>query len=154
MNKNLIFNSFEKKAFCSFICMMLLSFSNIAHTQSFEKTLKFCTVTSYWLPIIFENAGVTGESICKVSNGSSCYNVKSLGEGICKAGNGSSCYNVKSLGEGVCKAGNGSGCYNVSSLREGLCKVAGICNAESAIDIINSAIKICGTKVLHFGFNQ
>jgi uncharacterized membrane protein len=93
--------------------------------MDFEKQLKFCQNTSLWLPVLFENAGVQGEEICKVSGGSSCYNVTSVGEGICKAGGGSSCYNVTSFGEGVCKANNGSSCYNVQSLTDGLCKAAG-----------------------------
>ena len=59
------------------------------YTMDFEKQLKFCQNTSLWLPVLFENAGVQGEEICKVSGGSSCYNVTSLGEGICKAGKGS-----------------------------------------------------------------
>lgn len=41
-------------------------------------------------------------------------------------------------GEGVCKAGGGSSCYEVSHL--------------SADDLINQVVKICGTKVLHWGF--
>ena len=95
------------------------------HSMDFEKRLNFCHNTSLWLPVLFENSGIPGEEICKVSGGSSCYNVTSLGEGICKAGGGSSCYNVKSLGEGICKAGGGSSCYNVTSLGEGICKAGG-----------------------------
>ena len=124
------------------------------YTMDFEKQLKFFQNTSLWLPVLFENAGVQGEEICKVSGGSSCYNVASLGEGICKAGGGSSCYNVTSFGEGVCKANNGSSCYNVQSLTDGLCKAAGICSVNGALDLINQVIGLCGTKVLHFGFSR
>jgi len=53
--------------------------------MDFEKQLKFCQNTSLWLPVLFENAGIPGEEICKVSGGSSCYNVQSLTEGLCKA---------------------------------------------------------------------
>ncbi len=122
------------------------------YSMDFEKQLKFCQNTSLWLPVLFENAGIPGEEICKVSGGSSCYNVTSLGEGICKAGGGSSCYNVSSFGEGVCKANGGSSCYNVQSLTEGLCKAAGICRVNGALDLINQVLGFCGTKVLHFGF--
>ena len=143
------------------------------HSMDFEKRLNFCHNTSLWLPVLFENSGIPGEEICKVSGGSSCYNVTSLGEGICKAGGGSSCYNVTSLGEGICKAGGGSSCYNVSSfgegvrkanggsscynvqsLTEGLCKAAGICRVSGAVDLINQVMELCGTKVLHFGFSR
>ena len=105
------------------------------YTMDFEKQLKFCQNTSLWLPVLFENAGVQGEEICKVSGGSSCYNVTSFGEGVCKANNGSSCYNVQSLTDGLCKA-------------------AGICSVNGAVDLINQVIGLCGTKVLHFGFSR
>ena len=105
------------------------------YTMDFEKQLKFFQNTSLWLPVLFENAGVQGEEICKVSGGSSCYNVTSFGEGVCKANNGSSCYNVQSLTDGLCKA-------------------AGICSVNGALDLINQVIGLCGTKVLHFGFSR
>ena len=111
----------------------LLTFSNSSLSQTFEQELKFCATSSLWLPVLFENAGVRGEDICKAGGGSSCYNVSSIGEGICKAGGGSSCYNVSSIGEGICKAG-------------------GICNASTAIEIINAVKDVCGKKVLHYGF--
>ena len=119
------------------IVAMLFFFStNIRlSAQEFERQLKFCTVASLWLPVIFENAGVVGEDLCK-------------------AGGGSSCYSVTSLGEGICKAGGGSSCYSVTSLREGICKASGICNfgSGSAIEIINAIVGACGTRVLHYGF--
>jgi uncharacterized membrane protein len=130
----------------------LLTFSNSSLSQTFEQELKFCATSSLWLPVLFENAGVRGEDICKAGGGSSCYNVSSIGEGICKAGGGSSCYNVSSIGEGICKAGGGSSCYNVSSIGEGICKAGGICNASTAIEIINAVKDVCGKKVLHYGF--
>ena len=42
-------------------------------------------MASLWLPVIFENAGVVGEDLCKVSGGSGCYSVTSLREEICNA---------------------------------------------------------------------
>ena len=105
------------------------------YTMDFEKQLKFFQNTSLWLPVLFENAGVQGEEICKVSGGSSCYNVTSFGEGVCKANNGYSCYNVQSLTDGLCKA-------------------AGICSVNGAVDLINQVTGLCGTKVLHFGFSR
>ena len=92
----------------------LLTFSNSSLSQTFEQELKFCATSSLWLPVLFENAGVRGEDICKAGGGSSCYNVSSIGEGICKAG--------------------------------------GICNASTAIEIINAVKDVCGKKVLHYGF--
>jgi len=80
----------------------------------------------------------------------------SLADGICRAGGGSGCYNVTSLGDGICRAGGGSGCYNVTSLRDGICRASGICDfgGGSAIEIINAIIGVCGTRVLHYGFED
>jgi len=105
--------------------------------MSFEKKLEFCKITSLWLPVIFENAGVNGAELCKVSGGSYCTGVTSLGEGICRAG-------------------GGSYFAGVTSLREGICKASGICNfgAGSAIEVINKVFSVCGTKILHYGFSR
>ena len=105
--------------------------------MSFEKKLEFCKITSLWLPVIFENAGVNGGELWKVSGGSYC------------AG-------VTSLGEGICRAGGGSYFAGVTSLREGICKASGICNfgAGSAIEVINKVFSVCGTKILHYGFSR
>ena len=63
--------------------------------QQFERQLNFCATASLWLPVLFENAGVDGADLCKVSGGTSCSFVSSLGEGICKA-------------SGICDFGGGS----------------------------------------------
>jgi hypothetical protein len=122
--------------------------------QQFERQLNFCATASLWLPVLFENAGVDGADLCKVSGGTSCSYVSSLGEGICRAGGGSSCSYVTELGEGVCRAGGGTSCSYVSSLGEGICKASGICDfgGGSAIDIINAVVGMCGTRVLHYGY--
>jgi len=122
--------------------------------QQFERQLNFCATASLWLPVLFENAGVDGADLCKVSGGTSCSFVSSLGEGICRAGGGSSCSFVTELGEGVCRAGGGTSCSFVSSLGEGICKASGICDfgGGSAIDIINAVVGMCGTRVLHYGY--
>jgi hypothetical protein len=93
--------------------------------QQFERQLNFCATASLWLPVLFENAGVDGADLCKVSGGTSCSFVSSLGEGICRAGGGSSCSFVTELGEGVCRAGGGTSCSFVSSLGEGICRAGG-----------------------------
>ena len=122
--------------------------------QQFERQLNFCATASLWLPVLFENAGVDGADLCKVSGGTSCSFVSSLGEGICRAGGGSSCSFVTELGEGVCRAAGGTSCSFVSSLGEGICKASGICDfgGGSAIDIINAVVGMCGTRVLHYGY--
>ena len=123
----------------SLIALLLIINFNVSNSfaMSFEKKLEFCKITSLWLPVIFENAGVNGAELCKVSGGSSCHYVTSIGDGICRAGGGSSC-------------------HYVTSLREGICKASGICNfgGGSAIEVINAVVSVCGTKVLHYGFSR
>ena len=142
----------------SLIALFLIFIFNASNSfaMSFEKKLEFCKITSLWLPVIFENAGVNGAELCKVSGGSYCTGVTSLGEGICRAGGGSYCAGVTLLGEGICRAGGGSYCAGVTSLREGICKASGICNfgGGSAIEVINAVFTVCGTKVLHYGFSR
>ena len=143
--------------------------------MSFEEKLEFCQITSLWLPVLFENAGVSGKDICSVSGGTMCSYVDNIGEGICYAGKGGTmCSYVDNIGEGICYAGKGgtmcsyvnsiaqgicyaskgTNCSYATSIGDELCKIAGICNTKNAIDIINGVIGVCGTKVLHYGFSR
>ena len=58
----------------SLIALLLIIIFNVSNSfaMSFEKKLEFCKITSLWLPVIFENAGVNGAELCKVSGGSYC----------------------------------------------------------------------------------
>lgn len=84
--------------------------------------LRFCHTAQYWVPVLLHSGGVSGEEVCNVSGGTSCFG-SSLGEGICRAGSGSSCFG-STLGEGLCRGGGGAGCLG-SSFGEGLCRGGG-----------------------------
>ena len=159
------------------IALILLFIFNISNSyaMSFEKKFEFCQITSLWLPVLFENAGVSGRDICSISGGSMCSYVDNIGEGICYAGSGGSmCSYVDNIGEGICYAGGGgtmcsyvdsiaqgicyaskgTNCSYANSISDELCKIAGICNTNNIIDIMNGVIGVCGTKVLHYGFSR
>ena len=156
------------------ILLFIFNISN-SYAMSFEKKFEFCQITSLWLPVLFENAGVSGRDICSVSGGTMCSYVDSIGEGICYAGSGGTmCSYVDNIGEGICYAGGGgtmcsyvdsiaqgicyasksTNCSYANSISDELCKIAGICNTNNIIDIINGVIGVCGTKVLHYGFSR
>ena len=159
------------------IAVILLFIFNISNSyaMSFERKFEFCQITSLWLPVLFENAGVSGRDICSVSGGTMCSYVDNIGEGICYAGSGGTmCSYVDNIGEGICYAGGGgtmcsyvdsiaqgicyasksTNCSYANSISDELCKIAGICNTNNIIDIINGVIGVCGTKVLHYGFSR
>ena len=179
------------------IVLILLFIFNISNSyaMSFEKKFEFCQITSLWLPVLFENAGLSGRDICSVSGGTMCSYVDNIGEGICYAGSGGTmCSYVDNIGEGICYAGSGGtmcsyvdnigegicyaggggtmcsyvdsiaqgicyaskgiNCSYAKSISDELCKIAGICNTNNIIDIINGVIGVCGTKVLHYGFSR
>ena len=159
------------------IVLILLFIFNISNSyaMSFEKKFEFCQITSLWLPVLFENAGLSGRDICSVSGGTMCSYVDNIGEGICYAGSGGTmCSYVDNIGEGICYAGGGGtmcsyvdsiaqgicyaskgiNCSYAKSISDELCKIAGICNTNNIIDIINGVIGVCGTKVLHYGFSR
>ena len=159
------------------IVLILLFIFNISNSyaMSFEKKFEFCQITSLWLPVLFENAGLSGRDICSVSGGTMCSYVDNIGEGICYAGGGGTmCSYVDNIGEGICYAGGGGtmcsyvdsiaqgicyaskgiNCSYAKSISDELCKIAGICNTNNIIDIINGVIGVCGTKVLHYGFSR
>ena len=139
------------------IAVILLFIFNISNSyaMSFEKKFEFCQITSLWLPVLFENAGVSGRDICSVSGGTMCSYVDNIGEGICYAGGGGTmCSYVDSIAQGICYASKSTNCSYANSISDELCKIAGICNTNNIIDIINGVIGVCGTKVLHYGFSR
>ena len=142
----------------SLIALLLIIIFNVSNSfaTSFEKKYEFCKLTSLWLPVMFENAGVNGTELCKVSGGRYCSFGVSIGTGICQASGSSYCSGGMSIGEGICRAGGSRYCSIGMSIREGICKAIGICNfgGGSAIEVINAVVKVCGTKVLHFGFSR
>ena len=83
-----------------------------------------------------------------------CSYVNNIGQGICYAGGGTMCSYVDSIAQGICYASKGSNCSYANSISDELCKIAGICNTDNIIDIINGVIGVCGTKVLHYGFSR
>ena len=99
-----------------------------------------------------------GQGICYAGGGGGtiCPYVNNIGQGICYAGGGGGtiCPYVNNIAQGICYASKGTNCSYANSISDELCKIAGICNTNNIIDIINGVVGVCGTKVLHYGFSR